>query len=186
VTVETPSPVPHPKRTLWQKRVRDPIVAQLTQGITPHKIALTLAVGSACALFPLLGTTTLLCLLAGIVLRLNQPMIQMVNFLCYPIHIPLIFYMVHWGRRLFGETNTRFGMRELKAFGNLLWDDFPAFMHRFGTTALEATVVWAIAAPIWIALIYYSTLPMLKEIARLKAEAAVKTAAMKPPEHPVP
>ena len=32
------------RRTLWQRRVRDPIVAQLTQGITPEKIALTIAV----------------------------------------------------------------------------------------------------------------------------------------------
>ncbi|MGC4071325.1 MAG: DUF2062 domain-containing protein [Nibricoccus sp.] len=59
------------KRNFWQRRVRDPLVAQLTQGITPEKIALTLAVGTACALFPIIGMTTLLCALAAIALRLN-------------------------------------------------------------------------------------------------------------------
>ena len=76
----------------------DPIAAQLTQGITPEKIALTLAVGSALALFPILGTTTLLCLLAGILLRLNQPIIQMVNALCTPLHLPVIYCHGQAGR----------------------------------------------------------------------------------------
>jgi len=44
-----------PARTSWQRHVIDPIAVQLTQGITPEKIALTLAVGSAFALFPILG-----------------------------------------------------------------------------------------------------------------------------------
>src|SRR6201999_2971791 len=102
---------PASKRTLWQRRVLDPIVAQLTQGITPEKIALTVAVGSALALFPLLGLTPLLCLLVGIALRLNQPMIQMVNFWCTPIHIPLIYATVHWGQWLFGEPRLPFSIR---------------------------------------------------------------------------
>jgi uncharacterized protein (DUF2062 family) len=56
---------PSPQRTFWQRRVRDPIVLQLTQGITPEKIALTVAIGSAIGLFPIIGTTSLLCFLIG-------------------------------------------------------------------------------------------------------------------------
>jgi uncharacterized protein (DUF2062 family) len=180
---ETPIAPATARRTFWQTRVRDPIVAQLTQGITPEKIALTLAVGSALALFPILGTTTLLCLLVGIALRLNQPIIQMVNFLCAPLHIPLIYLSVHWGERLFGVPRVPFSIRYV---ANLLWDDPVRFMHRFGTTLLHAIVVWGIAAPFWIAGIYYIFLPMLREIARLKAESAAKAVADKPPTHPVP
>jgi uncharacterized protein (DUF2062 family) len=168
---------------LWQRRVLDPIVAQLTQGITPEKIALTVAVGSAVALFPILGTTTLLCLLAGIALRLNQPMIQMVNFLCTPIHIPLIYATVHWGQWLFGEPRVPFS---IKAFAMLAREEPMLFLHRFGTTAFHATVVWAIAAPFWTAFLYYSLLPVLREIARIRAESAAKTIEETPPDHPVP
>ena len=50
---ETPIAPVEPRRTFWQTRVRDPIVAQLTQGITPEKIALTIAIGSALALIGL-------------------------------------------------------------------------------------------------------------------------------------
>jgi uncharacterized protein (DUF2062 family) len=174
---------PDLNRTLWQRRVLDPIVAQLTQGITPEKIALTLAVGSALALFPVLGTTTVLCLLIGVILRLNQPIIQMVNFICTPIHIPLIYLFVHWGQWLFGVPRVRFSIVYV---ANLLWDDPALFMHRFGATLFHAIVVWGFAAPFWIAAVYYFLLPVLREIARIKAESAAKALADQPPTHPVP
>jgi uncharacterized protein (DUF2062 family) len=98
-------------RTPWQRHVIDPVAAQLTQGITPEKIALTLSVGSALALFPILGTTTLLCLLAGILLRLNQPIIQIVNALCTPLHLPVIYFLVRLGSKLFDTPSEHMGIR---------------------------------------------------------------------------
>ncbi len=184
-----PAPPPGPTRTFWQRRVIDPVLAQLTQGITPEKIALTIAVGSALALFPMLGVTTLFCFLAGIVLRLNQPIIQVVNYLCTPIHIPLIFYCLHLGEKLFGVPHTRIRLGE---FAKLVWDDPILFAHKFGLTVLHATVVWAIAAPVWIAVMYFTARTTLREIARVRAEAAARAAALVAPkvtdttDHPVP
>lgn len=165
-----PAPPP-PARTFWQRRVLDPVVAQLTQGITPQKIALTIAVGSCIALFPILGTTTLLCLLIGIVLRLNQPIIQVVNYLCTPIHIPLIWWMVRTGEWLFNEPHHPFKMRVL---ANLLWEEPMQFLRVFGMTGLHAIVVWAILAPFWTVAIYHIALPVLREVARVRLTVAPK------------
>jgi len=55
----------------------DPIRGAAHQGY-PEKIALTLASQRAGAVSDT-GDHTLLCLLAGVLLRLNQPIIQMVN-----------------------------------------------------------------------------------------------------------
>ena len=179
-----------PKRTLWQRRVLDPVITQLTQGITPEKIALTIAVGSALALFPMLGVTTLFCLIVGIVLRLNQPMIQVVNYLCTPIHIPLIFYFWHLGERLFSAPPVRMKLRSLpELMWNLLWSDPALFVNRFGTLVFHAAVVWAIFAPIWIAVVYFISRTTLREVARVRAEATARAAACKvvdPEDHPVP
>ncbi len=181
---ETPStspasaaPIPDaPPRTFWQRRVIDPVAAQLTQGITPHKIALTIAIGSAIALFPILGTTTLLCLLVGIALRLNQPIIQAVNYLCYPIHLPLIWSMVRAGEWLFNEPHHAFKMRVV---AQLLWEEPRQFFRIFGATLFHATVVWAILAPFWIILIYQIALASLREIHRVRLLAAAKREAEK-------
>src|SRR6185436_5374216 len=116
-----------------QRRVLDPIVAQLTQGITPEKIALTIAVGSALALYPMLGVTTIFCFLAGILLRLNQPIIQVVNYLCFPVHLTTIYYCWLWGDRLFGTPHPRMPVRATaEKMWRLLWDDPGQLIHQFG------------------------------------------------------
>ena len=180
---ETDNPTATVPRTFWQRRVRDPIIAQLTQGMTPEKIAETLAIGSCIALFPILGTTTLLCFLVGIVLRLNQPIIQLINQALWPVHISAIYLCVRLGETLFGAPHMRFSIRYMNS---LFWDDRTMFLHRFGMTALYAIVAWALLAPFYIATVYYVTLPLTREVARLRAEAAAKAAAARPPEHPVP
>ena len=172
-----------PPRTFWQRRVRDPIVAQLTQGITPEKIALTVAVGSAFALFPILGTTTLLCFVIGFVLKLNQPIIQLINQALWPVHVPAIFLCVRIGERIFGVHHVRFSIRFMN---ELLWNDPKQFLHTFGSTALYAVVGWLVVAPVYVAIVYYVALPIMREVTRIKAQAAAKAAADQAPDHPVP
>lgn len=171
------TPASSSRRTFWQRRVRDPIVAQLTQGITPEKIALTVAVGSALGLFPILGTTTLLCFLVGLALRLNQPVIQLINQALWPVHIPAIFWCVRLGERLFGEPPVN-----LRLMGRLLHQHPEAFFQQFGATAVHAIVAWVIIAPFYVAAIYAIALPVMRSIQRVKVEAI----AANPPDHPVP
>lgn len=173
---------PAPRRTLWQRRVRDPLVQQLTQGITPEKIALTIAVGSAFALFPVLGTTSLLCFVVALVLRLNQPLIQLINQACWPIHIPVIYGCVKLGNRLFSVPSHGFSIRNMQ---HELWHEPARFLHDFGLTAYHASVAWALLMPLYVAIVYYSALPIMRSVARIRAEAAAKT-VIEPPEHPVP
>lgn len=66
--------------SFWQRRVVSPLVNQLRQGITPEKLALTIALGGLIAVFPILGSATILCGFAAVALRLNQPIIQLVNY----------------------------------------------------------------------------------------------------------
>jgi hypothetical protein len=76
------------------------VVAQLRQGITPQKIALTVAIGCVLGVFPVLGSTTLLCFLAGLLLKLNQPIIQLVNYLIYPLQFAGIYFFIRIGEWL--------------------------------------------------------------------------------------
>jgi uncharacterized protein (DUF2062 family) len=178
VTVPNPPPsVPAKGPTLWQRRVADPIFAQFTQGITPEKIALTLAVGSACALFPILGTATLLCLVVGIVLRLNQPLIQLVNALCSVPHLLGVYALIRFGDLIFGVRQPRFTVAEFithrpHSFPNLwaivltVWRDHGVYFHRIESAALHALVAWAVIAPFWIFIVYRLVHPALRRAAQ--------------------
>jgi uncharacterized protein (DUF2062 family) len=171
-------------RTRWQRSVIDPIAVQLTQGITPEKIALTLSVGSALALFPILGTTTLLCLLAGIVLKLNQAIIQLVNMLCASIHFPLIVCLFRLGHLMFGVPYTHFGPGMVHHMLDTFWEDPTRFFERFGVDAIHAIAAWAIIFPFWVVVVYLLALPVLREA--LKRRVVIVSDPVPPPSHPVP
>jgi uncharacterized protein (DUF2062 family) len=135
---------------------------QLTQGVTPQKLALSLAVGSALALFPILGTTTTLCIVAGIALGLNQPVIQGVNLLCTVVYFPLIVAFVRLGDLIAGSARSSLDIPRMIA----LFTHHPReFLAQFGVTALHAMLGWALVAPFWVPAVYLLSLPPLRAAA---------------------
>jgi uncharacterized protein (DUF2062 family) len=153
-------------REAWQRRVVDVVLAQLRQGITPHKIALTVAVGATLGLFPILGSTTLLCFLAGVLLKLNQPIIQGINYLVYPLQVTGIYFFIRTGEWLTRTPPLRFSI------GGLLQQFRAAPLHffqDFGMTALRGILAWALIAPFLAAALYCLTLPALRRLGQLRA-----------------
>ena len=143
-----------------------PVLAQLTQGITPEKIALTFAVGSACALFPIFGTTTLLCTAAAIVLKLNQPLIQVLNQLLLAAYFPVMYLCIRFGETLLGAPRVSF---DIARMNDLFWHAPREFLQQFGATALHAVLAWCLLAPVFGAAIYFATLPLLRRFAQRKS-----------------
>jgi uncharacterized protein (DUF2062 family) len=135
----------------WRRRFLDPIAQQLTQGVTPRKIAVTIAAGSVIAVFPVLGTTTLLCLLAGIVFGLNQPIIQAVNALCTFAFLPLLLVFVRIGDRLVGKSSPTLN---IPAMLSLATHHPVEFFRQFGVVGLHAILGWTLVAPFWIGAVY--------------------------------
>src|SRR5260370_17898976 len=78
-----------------------PILNMLGKGRTPEKIALSVALGAALGVFPALGWSTALSAIAAIVLRLNLPAIQLVNYFVYPAQIVLLVPFFRCGEKLF-------------------------------------------------------------------------------------
>ena len=133
-------PGPHPAAAavrpgFWRRRVVDPLVSQWTQGVTPDRLAATLAVGSACSLFPFLGTTSALNLAAGLWLRMNQPVLQGWNQLLGPVQVAMILVYVRIGEWIWRAPEAdRFSLGEMmRAFGDL---PFTGFLQRFGQAGL--------------------------------------------------
>ena len=148
----------------WQRRVVAPIVAQLRQGITPPQIALTLAPGSVIGILPILGVTTLLCALFALVLRLNQPVIQVVNYLIYPVQIALLFPFYRAGEKLFGaDPVPLLSITELNA---RFWAAPGQFFVDYGMVALYGVAVWALLAPLLAGALYVMLRPPLAALAR--------------------
>src|SRR5215468_9465402 len=96
-----------------RSRFLAPIVEQLTQGLSADTIALTIAVGLCIAIIPIIGVTTALSFLAAWALRLNQPIIQAINWTSYPLQLLMIFPFIRLGERIFRAPRVRFSLSEL-------------------------------------------------------------------------
>ncbi len=155
-------------RSFWKRRVLDPIVAQLRQGTTPEKIALTVALGSVLALFPILGSTTALCAIAAVALGLNQPIIQLVNYLMYPVQLLLLIPLYRAGEWL-GAPHLALSIPQLV-------ERFKAgplrFIGDFAGIALGGVGAWCLTSPLLAAAIYLALRPPLRLLAARTARRA--------------
>jgi uncharacterized protein (DUF2062 family) len=149
----------------WRRRVLGVVIAQLRQGITPQKIALTIAIGCVLGVFPVLGSTTLLCFLAGVLLKLNQPIIQLVNYLIYPLQFAGIYFFIR-----IGEWITRTPPLQFSIAGLIQqFRDAPLhFFAQFGMTALQGVLAWTLIVPFAAAALYFAWLPVLRRLAGLR------------------
>jgi uncharacterized protein (DUF2062 family) len=162
--VEPSSPLPADVRS----RVARALRGFLHQGHTPEKIALSVALGIAIGLFPIFGTTTVLCVVAAMALRLNHPAIQVTNQLMYPVQIPLIVVFIRIGESMLGVAPIPFSaavmVAELRANPATLF-------ARFGTAGLHGILGWAIVAPVVAGLTYAVMLPAVRLVSRRPATA---------------
>lgn len=149
--------------SFWQRRLLGPIRRQLTQGVTPDQVALTLAVGTACSLLPFLGFTSLLNLGVGLWLGLNQPILQTLNQLLGPLQLGLILVYVRLGEKIWLAPPMPLSVSTLV---HAFRASPAAFLQRFGWTGVHAATAWLLSVPLIVAGLYFSLRPVLRKFAR--------------------
>src|SRR5580698_160483 len=147
------------KEGFFRRRIARPIVELLRQGVTPEKMALSLALGVALGVFPVLGTTTALCALAAFAWRLNLPAIQIVNYFVYPLQIALILPFFRAGEKLFDAPHLPLSVSQIVAAVHASFWSATRFLW---TTIWHAAAAWCLIAPLLLAFLY----PILVRVLR--------------------
>jgi uncharacterized protein (DUF2062 family) len=157
----------------FHRRLVRPILDLLRQGVTPEKIALSVALGVALGVFPVLGSTTALCALAALVLRLNLPAIQIVNYFVYPLQIALLIPFLRLGERLFRAPHLPLSVPQIYAMIHAnMWDA----IRSLWTTTWHAMLVWCMFAPLFVAIAYGVLTPALRRVARRQTARTAEAA----------
>jgi uncharacterized protein (DUF2062 family) len=157
-----------------RRKLVDPVLELLRQGVTPQKIALSLAFGLGIGIFPVLGLSTVLCTVVAIGLRLNLPAIQLVNYLASPLQLALIIPFVRLGEHLLGLKAQPLSVSEgfrIMAAGVIhaivvLWD---AIVH--------AALGWLVIGPVLIFALYRAFRPILVRAAKLRGSVGTEGVA---------
>ena len=138
-----------------------PIKNLLMQGTSPKSIAIGISGALVIGLFPVLGSTTLLCTIFALTFRLNLPLVQLVNFSVYPLQLVLVIPFMKLGETIFGFEKLKYGFNEIV---NLVGTDtFHAITVLWNVT-MQAIGAWLLIAPFMAFLIYLILHPILKGI----------------------
>ena len=146
-------------RSRFARRVGTPLAGLFRQGRSPQKIALCLALGTCLSLFPILGTTTVLCTAAAVAFRMNLPAIQAINWLMSGPHLLMIPVFLRIGERISGAPPIPFDAAE---WARVFAETPGVFVLRFGHAALHAILGWTVTAVPAAAVGYAILVPILR------------------------
>lgn len=151
------------RESWWRRWLVAPVMAQLGRGISVDRISWTIALGLVLGVFPVMGTTSLICLLVGWMFQLNQAILQVFKSLVYPLHLALILVFIRLGERLYGVPLISFSIPEL--MGKFKADPL-RFVQDFGLAAWHGVSAWLVIAPIAVILIKMAATPILRRLVK--------------------
>lgn len=148
-------------RRLKDNRLTRHVLDLLKQGITPQKIALAVVLGVLLGIAPVLGTTIVSCTVAALWLRLNLPLIQVVNNLVYPLQLLLLTPFVQAGQWLFRQPPLPLSASQIVA---MVEKDLWGSIASLWTYTWHGAVAWLLFSLVAGPLMYFLLLLPLKRV----------------------
>ena len=143
-----------------KKKLFQSLSKLLKQGLSPVKLSLVVALGITLSIFPVLGTTTLICTLVSIFFNLNLPAMQLANYAAFPFQIILFFPFLK-----LGETVSKVSLDPLSKIQLISTFDEGIFyaIEKLSNYLLVACLGWSLAVlPIYI-ILYFLMSSLLKK-----------------------
>jgi uncharacterized protein (DUF2062 family) len=148
-----------PVRAAIHRKLLQPFVELLKQGVTPEKIAMTVALGISLGVIPVIGSTTMLCTLAAVTLRLNLPAILLVNGAVYPLQLALLVPFLRAGAWIFRADGPKFSIGQIF---NLIRTDVWHAITTLWIATMHALVIWLIAGCAASGVVYLALAALLR------------------------
>jgi hypothetical protein len=153
---------PNRKNNWLRRRIFNPLLAILSQGIAADRLALCVAIGVVLGNVPILGISSILCAAIALAFRLNLPAIQLVQAAMAPTQILLIIPFIRLGEWILHAPRQSVSINEWLALFQqgaghaavALWD---AIFH--------AGFAWALIAPFAVFLLYKLLTPVFARAA---------------------
>lgn len=174
-----PRPLPltalpsEPPRSWFRRRALDPFLDLLKAGLSPEKLALTIALGVVFGLVPVFGITTLLSVAVALRLRLNVAAMQLAAHLMSAFQLALLIPFLRGGARLMGQGPqvahlTVASLRQLIAH-----EGWGAVAHLLWRAELGALLLWAGASVLLVAGLYMVLKVVFQRVLKRQAVAEV-------------
>jgi uncharacterized protein (DUF2062 family) len=147
----------------WLKRrLLDPLLALLRQGISPRRLALCVAIAIVVGNIPILGVSTILCTLIALAFRLNLPAIQLVQASMAPTQLLLIIPFVRLGEWVVRAPPQVISIKEgFALMSHGIWQAIVVLRDAI----FHAALAWILIAPFCLYLLHRVLTPIFDRMA---------------------
>ena len=146
--------VPESIREFFRCRILRPLLRQLRGGVTPRRLAWSLALGMVIGINPSVGITTLLVVMLAWAFGLNQIASQISLQAVAPIHLVLFIPFIELGVYLFHTRRLPLNRRQIEHLSHHPW----RLIRDIWQWEWHALIVWGVVAAI--------TMPLLARYIR--------------------
>lgn len=129
--------------------------------MTPHKLAVTVSLGSVVGVLPFFGITTVLGTALAARFRLNIAATVLVSYLVQPLQLLFFLPFIKAGIYMFGLDELRLSLEEMVAMFRADWLDALA---KLWVANLAGVSVWALLALPAGLVLYFALLPLLRKV----------------------
>src|SRR5262249_1320982 len=150
------------KESFLKRRVGMPLLNLLRQGVTPEKLALSLALSATFSVIPAFGGGGGLCSLFSVGFGLNLPVLEAGDYLFFPAANAVVLPFFRLGEKLFRAPHLPISVSQIYALVHTSWWGAIKFLW---STTWHAIVVWGMLAPFAVAFIYGVLTPIFRRIA---------------------
>ena len=150
--------------TYFRHKIINPLLALLTMGITPQKLALTVALGLTIGIMPLFGLATLLCTLVGLRFRLNIPALLLICYLAAPVHLLLYLPFIKTGIFIFGADEFRLTFEQMLY---LFQEDWLKAVEKLWLANMLGVAAWLLLSGPFTGLVYLLMVPVFRKYVRV-------------------
>ena len=141
--------VPESIREFFRCRILRPLLRQLRGGVTPRRLAWSLALGMVIGINPSIGITTLLVIAIAWAFGLNQIASQIGTHAVTPIHLLLFVPFIELGVHLFHTSRLPLDRRQIEHLSRHPW----SLIRDIWQWEWHALIVWGLVAAIMMPLL---------------------------------
>ena len=144
------------------RRLLEPLLALLRQGISPRRLALCVAIAIVVGNIPILGVSTILCTFIALIFRLNFPAIQLVQAAMAPTQVLLIIPFVRLGEWILRVPPQVVSIKAaLALMSQGVWQAIVVLRDAI----FHAGLAWALIAPFAVYLFHRLLTPVFERMA---------------------
>ena len=132
-------------------RIKQVVLECLRSGLSPHKVAIALAVGICVGIFPIYGPFTLVCVALVWLGRLNAPIVFAGYYGMTFVKPLLIIPFLKLGEWVFQAEPMTISLTEL---ARRFAVDAMGTLAEFGWSFIHATVGWLVTLPLLVLFLY--------------------------------